>query len=222
MHLPEKNKYIAEDTSFKPIPAENSKYPTRIVDETHGELFHRRDDIFKQPLAYVKFYLVSPATMRDVKSSVCLDLFASCISQIMVEETYPADLAQLGFLLSSAERGLLIKLSGLNDKLNLLLETILNNVLKLVRDVRMTAIQDVYFKVTDKHDIIGDVKKDDVVEFMKAFMSGAFLQGSVQGNLTAEESEDLFDMIRKKLNYQDIKREEFPEMRCKILPKGMS
>lgn len=249
MHLPEKNSFIAEDTSFKPIADGNPKYPVRIVDEPHGELFHRQDDIFKQPLAYIKFYLTSSASLQDVRSAVCLELFSGCISQTMVEETYPADLAQLSFFLSSAERGLLLKLSGLNDKLHFLLGVILDNVgkfedlctdemfaavrdqikknyynhfikpMKLVRDVRMSVIQDVYFQVTDKHAVVGDISKEEVVAFMKRFMAAAYLQGSVQGNMTREESKACYELFKSKLPFNPIQGEK-PELRCKILPAG--
>ncbi len=54
-----------------------------------------------------------------------------CSNLVMVEETYPADLAQLSFSLAAAERGIMLKVSGLNDKLEVLLETILDNVVSL-------------------------------------------------------------------------------------------
>ena len=251
MYLPEKNMFIAEDTSFKPIPAENPKYPIRIVDESHGELFHRQDDIFKQPLAYIKFYLTSFAPMQNIKSSICADLFSGCISQIMVEETYPADLAQLSFQMSSAERGLLIELSGLNDKLHLLLEAILDPVwkfetvctddmfravrdqikknyynhfikpMKVVRDVRLSMIQNVYFSTIDRHAAIDNVTKADVADYVKRLVSAAYLQGSVQGNMTKEESKALYELVKTKLKFQPLQGEK-PEMKCKTLPQGNS
>ena len=169
----------------------------------------------------------------------------------MVEETYPADLAQLSFQMSSAERGLLIELSGLNDKLHLLLEAILDPVwkfetvctddmfravrdqikknyynhfikpMKVVRDVRLSMIQNVYFSTIDRHAAIDDVTKADVADYVKRLVSAAYLQGSVQGNMTKEESKALYELVKTKLKFQPLQGEK-PEMKCKTLPQGNS
>ena len=45
----------------------------------------------------------------------------------MIKDTYPADIAQLEYSVISTERGFQIALKGLNDKLTLLLDTILSH-----------------------------------------------------------------------------------------------
>jgi nardilysin len=50
-----------------------------------------------------------------------------CLLQSMVEDVYPADLAQLSYSLYATESGIVIKTSGLSDKLPRLLETILQH-----------------------------------------------------------------------------------------------
>ena len=63
LHLPEPNVFIAEDTSLKPVPEINPKYPRKISDSPLGEMFHRMDDTFKQPRAHVYFHLLSPGAV---------------------------------------------------------------------------------------------------------------------------------------------------------------
>ena len=58
-----------------------------------------------------------------MKDAVCLDLLVNSACLLMVEELYPAEIAQLGYSFYSSERGIAFKVSGLNDKLHLLLET---------------------------------------------------------------------------------------------------
>ncbi len=158
----------------------------------------------------------------------------------MVEETYPADLAQLSFALSPSERGFTLKLSGLNDKLKVLLETILNNInkleekltekefmavrdqvysqrgralvqrclygrlskpqikrgyynqflkpLKLVREVRLSVIQDTFWQNTEKHAVISTLELKDLLDFSKRVVSNCYLQALVQGNITQSEA----------------------------------
>jgi nardilysin len=50
-----------------------------------------------------------------------------CLSQQMVEDVYPAEVALLNNNFYAGERGIVLKLNGLNDKLPLLLETILSH-----------------------------------------------------------------------------------------------
>jgi nardilysin len=45
----------------------------------------------------------------------------------MVEDVYPAEVALLHYSFYAGERGIVLKLNGLNDKLPLLLETILSH-----------------------------------------------------------------------------------------------
>ena len=60
-----------------------------------------------------------------------LDLYANCVCLAMVEETYPAELAQLSYSFFPSETGVVVKVSGLNHKLALLLETIMEHAVDL-------------------------------------------------------------------------------------------
>ena len=63
----------------------------------------------------------------SLENSVLLDLLVMCLLQSMVEDVYPADLAQLSYSVYAAESGIVIKTSGLSNKLPMLLETILQH-----------------------------------------------------------------------------------------------
>ena len=77
-----------------------------------------------------------------------MDLLCNVLVFAMNEATYPADLAQLGFSLYSGDRGLVIKLHGLDHKLRLLLETILdafNTIEEKVNGEQFEAIKEQVF-----------------------------------------------------------------------------
>ena len=131
-HLPEPNLFIAEDTSLCPTdPATNPKYPVKIVSDELGELFFKADTIFKQPRAYVAYLLRSPLHLESLTNSVLLDLTVMCVLQNMQEDVYPADLAQLSYSLYVQESGVVIKVSGLSDKLPRLLEVIVDHLVDM-------------------------------------------------------------------------------------------
>ena len=137
-------------------------------------MFYKFDTTFKQPRAIVKIHVIVPEIRESVENAVCMDLLISCLVQQMTKDTYPADMAQLGYSVNSAERGFMISINGLNDKISLLLDTILkhfsefeehfkenffeavrdqlkknyyNNFIKpskLVKELRLFMMQDVY------------------------------------------------------------------------------
>ena len=131
-HLPEPNLFIAEDTSLCPVdPATNPKYPTKIVSDDLGELFFKGDTIFKQPRAYIAYLLRSPLHLETLTNSILLDLTVTCLLQNMTEDVYPADLAQLSHSVYVQEPGIVIKVSGLSDKLPRLLEVMVDHLVEL-------------------------------------------------------------------------------------------
>ncbi|XP_023349391.1 nardilysin [Eurytemora carolleeae] len=127
-HLPEPNLFIAEDLSIRSADIEGSMYPVRLVEDELGELFYKKDESFLQPRAYIQYHIRSHLQLQCLENSIMLDLLANCVLQLMVEDVYPADLAQLNFSLYASETGLVIKVSGLSDKLPRLMETILKHL----------------------------------------------------------------------------------------------
>ena len=110
LFLPAPNRFIAEDISIKAPAGEQSPYPVKIIDEADGELFYRKDEIFKQPRALIYLHLYSPLVAASVENAVCLDIMVGCLGQQMVEDVYPADLALLHYSFYAGERGIVIKL----------------------------------------------------------------------------------------------------------------
>lgn len=254
LHLPDPNKYIAKDLELKPAVdgSSNPAFPVAVVQETSGELYYRKDETFKQPRAVVHGHVIVPAVLASVKHAVCLDLVVSCLGQLMIEDTYPADIAQLNYSVYCGERGILVKLNGLNEKLPLLLQTILehfksfskdldedlfkavreqvkknyyNNFLKpdkLVREVRLAVLQDVFWTARQKHRIISDITVEDVVQFNELmYKEDLFVQVLVQGNVTEDEARDIYGEISgcfiKPGGQCDLK---VPETRCNQVPEG--
>ncbi len=75
MALPIKNDFIAEDLSLKADKDQDvSKFPCKIVEDGLGELYHRPDNAFQKPLAYVNFLVVTPMAFSSLKEAICLDV----------------------------------------------------------------------------------------------------------------------------------------------------
>ena len=74
LFLPRPNRFIAEDTSLKLSTDEHEAYPVKIVDDVNGELFYRKDELFKQPRDLIYLHLYSPLVAASVENAVCLDI----------------------------------------------------------------------------------------------------------------------------------------------------
>lgn len=109
--------------------------PQKILENEIVECYHKLDNIFKLPHAIIYFYMVSPLTIESIKGSVMTSLFSMIAKYYMEEELYPATCAGLGCSIYSAEKGLLMKFTGFNEKLPLLLELVTSNLTKIVGKV---------------------------------------------------------------------------------------
>ena len=192
-HLPEPNLFIAEKTSLCTVDeASVGKHPVKIVWDSKGELYYKPDVVFKQPRAYISYLLRSPLQLQSLTNSCLMDLMVMCLLQNLTEDVYPADLAQLGYSLYAHESGLVIRVNGLSDKLDNLLQVMLDHLMafesetsekifgavmeqqrrnyhnhcikakKLVRDVRLSVLQDTYYAPHDKHNIVRNITLDQV------------------------------------------------------------
>jgi len=250
-HLPEPNQFIAEDTSLcPPDPTFSSQYPVKIHSDAQGELFYRPDQTFLQPRAYIHYLLRSPMQLQSLTNSCLLDLMVMCLLQNIIEDVYPADLAQLAYSLYSSETGLVIKVSGLSHKLPNLIEALLRRLVtfkqdtnkemflavleqlrknyhnhtikakKLVRDVRLGVLQDVYHAPHDKHNIIRNVTLEQVQDFAERFFSQVYIQGLVQGNMTIEQVKGVDKKLRTILQCSPLPADAVTDIRCNSLPLG--
>ena len=259
-HLPEPNIFIAENVSLLAKTSDQMKdeykYPQKIKDDESGELFYRLDDIFEKPRAIAIFSLRSPLARLSVENAVCLDLVVSCLGQLMITNTYAADQALLEHTVNVGDRGeITIKINGLNDKLTLLLQTILSHLSelhssselsnvfdavrdqtkknyynffiapsKLVRDVRLSVLQDVHWTAMEKHKAISNVTVDMVKSFAKQFMQSSkiFVQGLVQGNVTEAEAIKMHNLVLNILSGNDKLNNpsSVTSIRCNEVPNG--
>ena len=69
----------------------------------------------------------------------------------------------------------------------------------MVRDVNLELLQDMYHSPHDKHNLIRQFSLEQVTQFAEEFLSNIYIQGLVQGNLTAEQARRFDSMLRSKL-----------------------
>lgn len=144
LSIPPANEYIPSDFTLAGSmggikPAPGTIHPVNLLDtgvndeSLLGHLWQRTDDIFGQPRAYVKLSIVSPAAHEVFapEDKVSLSLMMLLLNKKLKHVTKAAALAGLGWGVSGTRygNGLELTVNGYNEKLPLLMETVLSGIL---------------------------------------------------------------------------------------------
>ncbi|XP_052871665.1 insulin-degrading enzyme-like, partial [Anopheles cruzii] len=162
------------------------------------------------------FYIISPLPISDPRSCALTGFFASMVKFQIAEELYPAEVAGLNYELYSAEKGLLLKVDGYNEKLPIIVdeitaamgrfsETLSDTVFDLIksklervyynelmkpnklnRDARLKVVQQNHWTTWEKFGYLKQFTPDDIRQFARAFFAGIKVQVLVQGNLHSD------------------------------------
>ncbi|XP_018335112.2 nardilysin [Agrilus planipennis] len=213
-HLPEKNKFLTENFSLLPKAENHPKYPQKIIQNSVLELWYRRDQKFGLPLAYYYFYLITPLAMDNAQNSCLLDMYVDFLVIELAEECYPATLAELSYSFEPFEKGIIMKVTGYDEKLPVLIDIIGNYIRnlpntiteemfvavkdkemkkyynqfikpsKLAKDLRLSILQNKYFSLLEKHDAVVNITTDMVTDFARKLFKKMYIQCLVQGNVS--------------------------------------
>ncbi|OCT82739.1 nardilysin [Xenopus laevis] len=233
LHLPEENKFIASEFALKTSDCPDAEYPVKVLDTELGALWYKKDNKFKIPKAYVRFYLISPEIQKSPETLVLFDIFLNILNHTLAESAYEADLAQLEYKLEAGEFGLAISVKGFNHKLPLLFELIIDHLAdftasidvykmiteqlkkvysnrlikqtKLGPDIRLIILEHGRWSMMEKYQtILKGVSLERMLSFVKSFKSRLYAEGLVQGNFTCKESIEFLNCVVRKLKFSRL------------------
>lgn len=148
LYLPRPNPFIPEDLSLKPAPAHPQELPLQIkgLEPPVASLFHRQDDTFKQPKAQVSFYIYTPFMMQTARNFTLTELWCRCVEEALQEFAYDAEVAGVGYSLSTGSGSLRLVLAGYSDKLHVLLDAVTEKItsMKVVPESVYEIVADAY------------------------------------------------------------------------------
>ncbi|QQP40772.1 Nardilysin (Narginine dibasic convertase), partial [Caligus rogercresseyi] len=234
--IPRNMDLISEEKSSPMIPSK--------MNVQGGELFYKRDESFGLPRAYAYFHFCTELIEKP-EDAVCLDLMVDIINQQMKEDTYSACVAKLHFSLTSCEQGIVLKISGYNDRLSHLLSVIMSHITNfesllnperflvikaqtkknyfnsftkasnLVQDLRLSLLKFAYHGAQARHATIEFIDAEALCAFSRAFKAKAFIQALVQGNVSSAGAEELFQLAS---GIRSQNTESPKEIQCKETP----
>ena len=124
--LPQRNQFLPENIDL--IEGKGNAIPQQISSSLGLKLWHQTDSSFGVPRSSFFVSVRSPITKSSAKNSMLLSLFTDAINDQLTEFVYPALIAGLEYRLYPHSRGFSFRISGFNDKQNLLLSKIVSTL----------------------------------------------------------------------------------------------
>ncbi|KAI0764784.1 LuxS/MPP-like metallohydrolase [Fomes fomentarius] len=246
LHLPGPNPYIPTDLSVDKVAVdEPAKYPTLIKRTEKALLWHKKDDQFWAPKARFRILIKTPLAYATARHSILTRHDA------LSEVTYDADLAGVSYSIENHEEGITVRVGGYNDKLDVLLRTVLEKLRGLVaRPDRLQVVQEkikreyenfylgqpselsakfgrwllipTLWTPKEKLTELPHICADDVERHRDDLLSKVCIEALVTGNLTRERALDMLAIAQECLQSRPLLSSEIPILRSLLLPTGSS
>ena len=125
--LPEPNPFIPQSTNLKAVTS-NSENPIMLVDEENFKFLFKNDLEFNAPRASTYVSIRSAIAGKSARAEVLAQLYTKILREQLNEELYPATLTGLSFEVYSHLRGISIRITGFDDKQEVVLSRILDEL----------------------------------------------------------------------------------------------
>ncbi|SPP85819.1 nardilysin [Drosophila guanche] len=196
------------------------------------ELWFRQDDTFLLPDGYINIYFITPLVRESARNYMLGVLFTYLVEFNIAEQLYPALEAGLTYGLYMGDKGLILRVSGYNQKLPLLVESIMKvmctitidpaqvisfKALKkrqifnalisgqiLNHDLRLMVLENKRFSMLQKYESIDKLNVDDVRHFKDNFHKKMYIQALVQGNFTQKQASEVMQKVISTYNSQKL------------------
>lgn len=136
--IPGKNPFIPTNFDLTVEPLNEGEIdlegPTKIVLSEKFELHHKLDRSFKRPKVALKVILENPVTYASAKNLVLTKVFIAMLKDDLKTFAYDAEIAGLGYDVDAVDNGLVLSLSGYNDKILVLLNKVLEKMTRFCCD----------------------------------------------------------------------------------------
>lgn len=219
--IPDPNPFLASDFSLLEPPSATtvSSVPAKVdCFESGFFLWYRPDSKFRIPKAVLNFYLVTPIAVDSARNAVLLELLAKMLKHQLMEKVYDALVAQLELAIHHYDRGLVIKVSGFNHKLHLLISAVVEQFVKfeqnvvvevfdalrgqqekayrnfcikptkLVTDARLALLHTTHWSILEKSEAVKSLTLNDLKLFSTRLKESFDLKCLVQGNYSKEQA----------------------------------
>lgn len=128
LHLPAPNEFIAEDVSLVELSPAVPATPQVALESGRQKIWFMPDAEFRVPRGVTYINFRSPEVGGSAEQTVQVALYAALLNDLVNEFAYPAHLAGMSFDIYKHSQGISLRVSGYNDKQELLLQRLLDSV----------------------------------------------------------------------------------------------
>ncbi|KAL7284357.1 hypothetical protein ACG7TL_001646 [Trametes sanguinea] len=250
LHLPAPNPFIPEDLSVDKVEVPKPlQYPTLVQRTEMSHLWHKKDDQFWAPKVHVRIDIKSPLAYATVRHAMMSRLLVDLVDDALAEIAYDATLAGLSYSVTNQLEGLAVSVAGYNDKIHVLLHTVLEKLCGLqVQPERFNVIREnvqreyenfymgqpsglsetyaqwmfmpTMFTPAQKLQELPLLSESDIGRHRDDLLSKVFLEVLVNGNMGRERALDILHHTEECLNARPLSHSEIPRQRALLLPPG--
>ncbi|THH18538.1 hypothetical protein EUX98_g8939 [Antrodiella citrinella] len=248
LYIPGPNPYIPEDLSVdRKETVEPAQLPTCIRKNDISTLWFKKDDQYWVPRAHVKVDIRSPLAYTTPRHAVLTRLLTDLLEDDLAEVTYDAQLAGLKLSVTTHRGGIVVSVSGYNDKLSVLLDTVLGRLKTLVvksdrldvmkeqlerefenfyirqpsilsEHYMSCALTPVVWTPEDKLHELSYVTVEDVERHKNELLSRIYIEALITGNVHDERAVAIIEAAERQLDARPLTVAERPRSRSLLLP----
>uniref|UniRef100_A0A0B7KQ84 Uncharacterized protein n=1 Tax=Bionectria ochroleuca TaxID=29856 RepID=A0A0B7KQ84_BIOOC len=250
LHLPHKNNFIPKELEVgRKDVLQPAIAPKLLRNDSLARTWWKKDDTFWVPKANVYVSLRSPIIYASAENVVKARLFTDLVRDALEQYAYDADLAGLQYTVSLGGRGLLLDISGYNDKLAVLLQQVTTTMKDLeIQDERFEVVKErlirgfsnwelnsAYHQVGDFLNCLNSeraflveelaaelpsITSESVRLFQKQVLAQFFLETYTHGNMHREDALKVTEIIENTFKPRALPRDQIPIVRSLIIPRG--
>ncbi|CAG5158224.1 uncharacterized protein ALTATR162_LOCUS5045 [Alternaria atra] len=250
LHLPHKNEFIPTRLKVEKKDVEQpTKEPKLIRHDDNVRVWWKKDDQFWVPKAHVHIYFRTPITSVTARTTLLCTLYCELVNDALAEFSYDASHSGLMYNFTNHIRGLLIDVSGYNDKLNVLLEKVLLQVrdlevsvdrFKIIRDRMLRYLRNSEYeqpfdqvgtyseqfkseKSVTNDELLSELENvtaQDVQQFFPQILAQCHIEVLAHGNLYNEEALKITDLVERTIKPRRLPANQVPTRRGLIWPSG--
>lgn len=223
LRLPAPNVFIPKDLSLK-LVSEKTNVPKLLSKSPYSRLWYKPDTAFSSPKAFVKIDFSCPYCGHSPEAEVLTGIFTRLLMDYLNEYAYNAEVAGLYYGINPTNSGFQLTLIGYNDKLRVLLEAVVEKIVKFeVKEDRFSVIKELMtkdyqnFKFQQPYqqvmyycslllqddtwpwmeqlEVLPPLEVDDLAKFFPLLLGRSFLECYVAGNIEKAEAESMIQYI---------------------------
>lgn len=250
LHLPNPNEFIPTNFEVEKIDdVEPLKKPALLKSDEKFRFWYKKDDQFWVPKAYIQLLINLPVTVATPINNTLTNLFVGLVDDVLTDISYQAELAGLSFALHTGKEGLVLEVSGYNEKAPVLLKEVLQklvtfrptedrfNVFKektlrnfknfgykvpygQVSSVFSNVLNEQVWDVEEKIPVLEEITFEDLSNFVPLIFKQAFVETLIEGNFHQKEAHEIIEVIETTVKTQPLTKTQKIKSRSYWIPEN--